>query len=297
MKHWLRKYFYRRPRAIPRWWRMPEQFLLRYEVRWSIRWLTRWPGIVWLLFPIVFISTAKLCRIMSTTAGLVGEVAMRLSANRLWVFFFVMFLLWLWLLQHRTFVMFSRHRLEDLVLTCFSGRHFWPAFLVAPVLIPGFVVFQFIAGLVAVDIAANASKAFSLEYLNRITAPDVVLYNVLLNHAFAAMILLALTWVLLLCIYALTARMAVKCQKEPSIPTLTMSFIGAMLRVVIYGSLGGCFAIVAAIIENFFLPITLYFFIVVVALMKSISRNVAHLRALDTLEILRGRIETGQDRS
>lgn len=291
MKHWLRKHCYQRPRAMPRWWRMPDQYLLRYETRWAFRWLTRWPGILWLLFPIIFISTTKLCRIMSATTGLTGEVAGCLYANRFLIFLFTMFFLWLWLLQHRTFVMFSRQRIEDLVLTRFSTRQFWPAFLVPPVLIPGLVVFQVIIGFVAIDIAANASKAFSLEYLNRLTAPDVILYRALLNHVFATILLLAVTWTLLICIYATTARMAFKCLRKPSMRTVAVCLFGLLLRIEVFAFFLGIFVIAMATLEIYFLPIATYFIIVIVCLLRSIRRNIARLRAMDLFEILRGRTD------
>lgn len=122
--------FNRRRRALRRWWRMPDQYLLRRETRWAVRWLTRSAGIWWL---IAALGLAAMFVYAFLPASLNWEFEVFLA----YCIFMVSLLgLWLWLMIQRAYLFSADQQLEDIASARFKPLQLWPGLLAAPVLIP-----------------------------------------------------------------------------------------------------------------------------------------------------------------
>lgn len=285
MLRWLKRHFYRRPRALPRWWRSPDRYLLRYETRWALRWLRRPAGIFWLIFPIGYGVLAKL------------------YIHRSGIFFVGLFALWLWLVQTRTFAVNSEQRLHDFAMSRFKPHHFWPALLMAPILIT-MIVFSIYWGVfvfpIIVELAIKVlffdqgvMHAMTMFSLGCLTLAAFIFYMIFVFQFVAAA----------------TAHVSSRCRKNPSIVSLLISCLGLLialylrlllailLLITVWAACGHLYfdrhpSMVPVVIT----PVAVLALVAILQYLSRVhSKAIIDLRSVEFSEIYRERLEGTED--
>lgn len=292
----LRRYLWRRPRALPRWWRMPNQFLLRYETRWALRWLRRPAGIFWLLFPSFFWLLNKGFGFMPWDETMLGYVSSGMYMHKVSIFSLILTVLWVWLMRKRMFLTLSPQRWQDLALTPLQGRHLWPGLMAAPVLIPmAVIVIQFSAFLILPLLIEIIVKLF----LQPLTTLVYAMVSFILVSA-----LLALFFVFL---FAATTHIASRCHQNPTLVQIAKSCVGYYLLLGFRLLLPYIFIFIGLIVIPasitfagkqllpllMFIAIIAYLFAILIA---DVSRNIKLLRRSTIAELHRDRLIRNEGR-
>ncbi len=116
-----------------RWWRHPDQSLLRQEVRFGLRWWFRSPGI-WLM--ILFFVPAAIIEGLTVTLALSANDALTVAWIQPFtavVSFIAVVIVWVHVLLRRTLSLFRPSNLHELLVTPVHPRILFPALLFAPV--------------------------------------------------------------------------------------------------------------------------------------------------------------------
>lgn len=280
----------RRIRNFRRWLRLPDQDLLRHEVRSAKTWLFGWGGLAWLLMPLLIkLLVVGLSSSESPAYNQQpGQSAALFAATitvRNFILLFTIAMLWLGLMRQRTFLTSSRQKMHDLALSAYTGRQFWPALIVAPVLIP--------AALMFVDALLDLPRLVTGTFVIR----ELVVFEIFL-FVFKLIVLVLFT-----------SQIAARCFANPSSPRIFFSIAGYSFQLtLVFASmffLTCCitvpaFALIDALDSDevvlhliVFLIGALIFLYFALSFYVAIAKyNLEQLRKVDFLTVYRERFET-----
>lgn len=275
----------RRVKNFARWWRLPDQNLLRHEARWGRRLLLRPPGIFLLLLPLAIKLLADgLLKMADGQANHTGALVAAVCLRHMAVLF-VVALLWRSLMQQRTFLLPSRQKMHDLALSLYGGRQLWPALIAAPIVVPASImtlnVLLDVPGLLAGGFVARELLAVEffllfVEWIGLVLFTTQIaagcfsdpnplrLFFAMGGYGFQFALVFGSMLFLTCCIATPALALADGIEQDGIVLHLCVAVAGAVLFL--------CFAV------NFYLAAAKY--------------NLQQLRQIDLLEIYRERYET-----